>query len=685
MKEKLQFILSVSSAPFKKGIKGATNAVNNFKAKVSNAVKSMRTKLASLAKSPVAIGAAFTAMAYKIINSISESNNAFLEWEKSIAEVETLLGDKGLTKTVKDAFEAQAKMYGKKASEQAKAYYQLVSAGITDETKALKTLDVVNKLSVAGLANMGQTAKATTLLMNGFGVSAEKAGAALFATVKQGVTTLPELSSAIGRLASFSNDLNISMAEYTGIVGLLTTKLGNADKAATAFEAIIRGLLKPTTTARKEMAKYGEVVDATFLGKHGVQAAMVQLKKLSDLAGENSSKFFEGTETQKAFLAAMGAGPDVFKKYIAEQEKLIGSEKTLEQAFQKQAQTMDFRLKKVYAEIELLKQKLGESTIVLRLRIAELTKVYYLFATNVAEGFAKVQEPFGRFINLLKSFTDRINSFASAANPSLLLLKGFIALFDKLFKTRQDTEAEITSSFENYEKINEEKEKELETEKKLNKQIKERHGFTTEIINGQVHYIKKEGEYVSLNEKNLDTLKKRSEELDKHISKFENARLELETHKVIVGQISDEEKKILEELKEKIKTLKEQKENIDEIYNAVSTRLQKEKQVSAELSKQKTTYLDILRLARQVQDMGGPNVQVGGAPGAPAPPGLSKQSWKNSSTAGGGGGGGIAPQASRVDVNLNIRGSDALGKEIARSLQKGQQNNTSGLTVISGA
>ena len=81
-------------------------------------------------------------------------------------------------------------------TEQAKAFYQIISSGVTDATKATELLDEANKLSVGGMADLFQTADALTSILAAYGdkvKSVSDVSDILFTGTLAGKTTIDEL------------------------------------------------------------------------------------------------------------------------------------------------------------------------------------------------------------------------------------------------------------------------------------------------------------------------------------------------------------------------------------------------------------------------------------------------------------------------------------------------------------
>ena len=105
-----------------------------------------------------------------------------------------------------------------------KAIYTAISAG-SEYTDVLELLSKTEKLSDAGRADLVETTKLVVSVLNAYGLSAKDAEAvsdALFTTVKDGQTTLPELAASLAQVTTVAANSGVSFDELMASLAALT-------------------------------------------------------------------------------------------------------------------------------------------------------------------------------------------------------------------------------------------------------------------------------------------------------------------------------------------------------------------------------------------------------------------------------------------------------------------------------
>lgn len=130
-----------------------------------------------------------------------------------------------------------------------KGYYQIVSAGIKEPVEATNTLTVAAQTAAAAHMNQSDVVKGLTKVMEGYQGRIENVSEAadlMFAIEKEGQTTVGELIPVIGSLATMSANLKISQDEMGASMAVITKTAGSTAEAATEYEGVLTGLMKPT-------------------------------------------------------------------------------------------------------------------------------------------------------------------------------------------------------------------------------------------------------------------------------------------------------------------------------------------------------------------------------------------------------------------------------------------------------
>ena len=307
MSEKLIYYLKLSSAGFKKGLQSAGRATQTF----HNKVKSAFSKVGAYIKSSLAPLVLFTAAVYKLTTAISQGAKYYRQLSLEFANINTLLdGTGGLSSSAKNAVKEISKLYGIDALKNAKAYYSIVSKGISDEKEALDILQESNKLSVAGKADLTTATEALLTATNAYSnsnLSAKEAAEGLLSIVKSGRTTLDALSSTYGRVAEYASNAGISFKELNAYIAANTQSGQVTSEVITGLEATITNLIKVTPRAAKEAKRLGIEFGTTAIKTKGFVKFMQDLMRVTDKGKDEQvlSKLFESKEAVKSMQTTM--------------------------------------------------------------------------------------------------------------------------------------------------------------------------------------------------------------------------------------------------------------------------------------------------------------------------------------------------------------------------------------------
>lgn len=145
------------------------------------------------------------------------------------------------------------------ASELAGAQYDILSAGValTDSTAAL---ELAGKAAVAGVTDTKTAAQVGIGVINAYGLGIDELGEVydvLFQTVKQGVTTFPELAQNLGGTLPTAKAAGVDYREVAAAVAEMTKAGIKTPEATTALRGAINALAAPTAEAKKQFAALG--------------------------------------------------------------------------------------------------------------------------------------------------------------------------------------------------------------------------------------------------------------------------------------------------------------------------------------------------------------------------------------------------------------------------------------------
>ena len=199
------------------------------------------------------------------------------------------------------------------ATELVRGYYDVISAGVTEPVKAIDLLTEASKVAKVQQIAQSEVVKALTKVMAGFGgevATAAEAADLLFTIEKAGQTTVAELVPVIGRLAKQSRDLGISQEELGGSIAQVTQFVGNTDEAATAYQATLTALNKPTTAMKEAFKAMGVESAQAAIKSFGLSGT---LERLKDSAGGSSEKMTALFGNVRAIIGVSALADDGFE------------------------------------------------------------------------------------------------------------------------------------------------------------------------------------------------------------------------------------------------------------------------------------------------------------------------------------------------------------------------------------
>lgn len=231
--------------------------------RVGRTTKRLVTSLGALTAGFVGFAAASAA--------VRRGTQAFLEFNRAITEVETILGTGGKTiGQVSDEVKDLALALGENEAIIARGFYQTLSAGITDAADATEVLTVATELAIGGLSETATTVDAITTVLNGYGQSADQARTVsdvLFKSVELGKTRVDELASSLGNVVPFAAQLGVSFEEAAASIVQLTKGGVATAEAVTQVRSAIVALIKN-----------GEEIDALFRDRLGTSFSTADVK-----------------------------------------------------------------------------------------------------------------------------------------------------------------------------------------------------------------------------------------------------------------------------------------------------------------------------------------------------------------------------------------------------------------------
>lgn len=353
----------------------------------------------------------------------------FAQFEEQLADISTLLDDEflPLMSRFAEGVKNMAMDFGHATDELNRALYMIISATIPP-AQALEVLAAASYAAKAGLASVSEAAYAITGIINAYGMAASKAtdvSDSLFVTIKRGQTTFKELAPAIGRVTSIAAQAGVSLEEVSAALSTLTRAGINTNEAVTVLRMAILSLQGSAEISAKSAKKYGITLSAEMLKRKKLIGMVQEMGRLSPDALKDVIREVRA----RLALSVLIKNQAGFMKDLDLQTNKAGF---TQKAFNKQAQTLMFSLRRIGQAIKVVAINLAEAigpalrdvtdrmTNFLRENKNEIWKWAQIFGTRVAY----VKDVFLEFVEYLR--TDWRGALSMVFSIVLELTKGFM-------------------------------------------------------------------------------------------------------------------------------------------------------------------------------------------------------------------------------------------------------------------
>lgn len=303
------------------------------------------------------------------------------------------------------------------------ALYDVRSAWI----QAKDAMSVLEQSAILAESWLWTTQEAVNLLTSAFntfsiqGYNAEEMAQTLFLAVKNGKTTISELTQWFGSVASIAQNLNVDFKDLVASATALTTSWLSASEAYTQINAVLSAVAKQTPQSVK-MAKelwfeFSSTALSTKWLKWFIEDLWVSLKE-NNITGVKStevlSKLFGRKEALSGVLSLLNSRSEAYNDTLEEMQK--GSN-ALTIAFEKQNSTAEAWIQRINNQIEeqkiLLWENLIPTQILWRETILVITKSLNWLSDALSWASEKLWLFWWRMRNQLQQIEQLKNSFDS--------------------------------------------------------------------------------------------------------------------------------------------------------------------------------------------------------------------------------------------------------------------------------
>ncbi len=370
--------ISAQTTEMATGLKRAEAQVQSFQS----------TATATLNKFATYFAGAFSMVA--VISGLKRATAEALEFGKAMKEVSTLLPKTADMAPLTEGAKAAAKLYGKSPLEQARAYYQIISAGATDAATATKILAAANQLAIGGVTDVRTAADGLTTILNAYGISADRAEEvtdALFVAMRAGKTTIGELSSSIGKVAFIASQTGVGLDDLLSAISALTKGGIETNIAVNGVRAVIAAVAKPSTEAAELAAQLGINFSAAGLKAKGFADFITEVKEKTGGSTASLAMLFGGVEALLPIMGLAGSAAKDYANILGDMAEKAGQTR---EALEKMSEDASHKLNQLKAAFEVLAINAGEKFLKAILPAVTAAVKHFESIVKVAELLAVV-------------------------------------------------------------------------------------------------------------------------------------------------------------------------------------------------------------------------------------------------------------------------------------------------------
>jgi TP901 family phage tail tape measure protein len=237
---------------------------------------------------------------------------AFSSMEKGLVNVKTLLDKNTLAKFSEDLENMQNKavLAGFSIQDTNKALFDNISA-MGMSSASINVFEQAQILAKAGVTDLGIAVDGVTSLVNAYGketTDARFVANAFFTAQKAGKTTVEELASTIGNVASNAKMAGISLEETLATISALTTGGIATSVAVTGLKGAIAALIKPSQESEKYLKAMNIPFGAANIKAEGFTNVLKKLIEATKIYGTDA--LAKAIPAQEAFTAISALGEE---------------------------------------------------------------------------------------------------------------------------------------------------------------------------------------------------------------------------------------------------------------------------------------------------------------------------------------------------------------------------------------
>ncbi len=304
--------------------------------------------------------AGIAAAAYAAVQTLGGASRDFIAFDKTLGEISTqLLGNTERVKEFAQESQNLALTFGSSLTDQSKAFYEVLSTGITDTREATELLTAANKLAIGGNSNLGTAISGLTSIVKGYGdkiKDVNEVSDTLFTASLAGKISIEELSEGLGRIIPLADALDVGLEEVTAAIAALTLTGVSARESITSVRAVLAAVVKPSSEAADEAERLGLNFNAAAIKSKGMLAFLEELKQKTGGSVTSLGLLFGGVEAILPALNLVNNGGKEFTQIMGQMADKAG---ITDKAFDQMAATADFKVNRFFAAMNVISKEVG--------------------------------------------------------------------------------------------------------------------------------------------------------------------------------------------------------------------------------------------------------------------------------------------------------------------------------------
>ena len=355
-------------------------------------------------------------VAQPLINVGKQAIKLSVDFEKSMSLIAGLVGvASDEIKVMGDAILDMAGNVGKAPGELADALYFITSAGITDTTQALDTLNVSARAATAGLGTTKDIADLSTSVMNAYTpglYSASVATDTLVAAVREGKAEASEFAPAMGKVIPVAAAFGVKFQDVAATMAALTRQGAAAGTSAIYLRQVLNSLLDPTVKAQEKLKEVGLSGQKlrSVIQQEGLLNGLLLLKQGFGDNAEAIGQVFGNVRAMTAVFGLLGPNLAANQQIFADLANNAGD---TDKAFEKAQETLGYKFSAASAEAKVSLIQLGDSMSPVIKFVAGVVKAFAKFSQvisrnkpliTLAMGVAGLTVTFAALIKTISTF-----------------------------------------------------------------------------------------------------------------------------------------------------------------------------------------------------------------------------------------------------------------------------------------